>query len=182
MNELFHKFPYLESKRVIIKKLMPEDASALKVFTRNKNIYRYTPTFLPELQHTDTDRLIDIVCEDLFREKIEILMGVYLKGDNNRFCGIAEIYHCENQHVSIGLRLDESVWGQEVAVEATKLLTDYLLEQTDVKTVYASCMTDNLASGKALKKSGFVKIAQNMKHDWGRGKDVFVDKWCIEKP
>jgi hypothetical protein len=46
LKELFDIFPYLESGRLVIRKMDEADVDALAEITDNGNIYRYIPPFL----------------------------------------------------------------------------------------------------------------------------------------
>ena len=184
MLKLFEKMPKLNGKRIIIKKLTSKDIELINKMMLNQNVYKYTPTFVPEKQNNiDTKEFINKTCNKYFKEQEEIILGVYLKKPEEKFCGIAELYHYDKRkkQISIGGRFDEEYWNQGIASEALFLAIEYLFKETDIKAIVASNIVENKASGRVLEKSGFVKFAENVKENWGFDKEVIVDKWILEK-
>ena len=179
--DLFTEFPFIESERLIIKKIGIEDEAAVKALSMNDNVYRYEPTFLAERNCEDAAYFINTVCEKSFNEKESILAGIYLKEAGNAFCGIAEIFGCKKHTVSIGCRLNEAYWGKNIATEVVALLKAYLFEKTDIDTIRASNMIQNIASGRNLEKNGFCLEEKEVEDDWGYEGNVLVNKWCCKK-
>jgi len=181
MKKLFEEFPYIENERIVLKRLEITDKDAVQALFMNENVYRYEPTFLPERKNKDAVFFISSVCEKLFKEKTSLVLGIYLKDTQNKFCGIAEIYHYDNRQVTVGYRLDEPFWGKKIATEVVALIKKYLLECTDINKICASNIVSNPASGRVLEKNGFYIVAENAKEDWGFEQEVIVNKWCCKQ-
>ncbi len=184
MKKLFKDFPYLGNGHIILKKMHEVDADALLNMKQNKNVYRYLPTFLIELQYDDMSEVIRLCNETQFLTKNAILMGVYLsEGDIEKFCGIAEIYHHDGDlaQVAIGYRLAEEFWGRGIATEVVEMMVKYLFFDTDVEVIIASHIAGNPASGNVLKKNGFKMIASSVEQDWGFESKTVADKWQLTK-
>ena len=81
--------------------------------------------------------------------------------------------------VSVGYRLLPQYWGQGIATETLKLMTDYLLNETDIEIITASTMIENQGSANVLKKNGFTLVVHAVGEDWGYDEPTITDKWIL---
>ena len=181
MKNLFDEIPRICSKEICLKEIREEDADAVREMTENDNVYKYLPTFLFERQYSDTKEMIRALYTERFQPDGSLILGIYLRKEN-RFCGIAEVYGYEplKHKACIGYRLKESAWGKGIATEAVGLLTQYLLEETDIAEIEASVILGNRSSERVLEKNGFRRTAVNVKEDWGLGKPDLADHWELD--
>ena len=180
---LFDSYPVLEDDLIVIRRMRPFDAPALKAFTSDDEIYRYLPTFLFERKYgvaKDVIRRMDAEC---FNARESILLGVYLKSESESFIGIAEIYGYEERKpkVSIGYRLDRKHWGMGIATRIVGLLKAYLIDQVKVRTITAHVMPENRASAKVLVKNGFICLYTGVPEDWGFEDPTPTDKYVFKR-
>ena len=182
MKKLFSEIPYMESERLIIKRVEDQDAEALSKMTQSKAVYRYLPTFLLEQQGDDIHEVIGQLYEDCYLKKQNLILGIYLK-EGMTFCGLAEYYGYKDilRKTCIGYRLIEEFWGKGIASEAVSLMIDYLYCDTDIRTITASVMKDNSASAHVLEKNGFKMLLKAIPEDWGYEKLTIASKWFREK-
>ena len=178
MKKLFDEIPHIESERLMIDRLRPEDSQALYELMTDKSVYRYVPTFLLEKQTDDPQAIIQQMYTGCIETRTAIFLGVFLK-ENRTFCGMVELYgYKEAIHkISIGQRLKSDCWGKGIASEAVDLVVKYLYSETDIEIITASSMPDNIASSKVLQKSGFQLVVAASEEDWGFEKPVTVHKW-----
>ena len=174
MKKLFSEIPCLKGKRVTLRPLAADDADGLRELTESKEVYRYLPAFLFEKKYEDKANVIERLYDECIKESL--ILGVFMKEE---FCGLAEIYGYRAPFLkaSVGYRLIERFWGKGIATEALGLLVKYLLEETDVKIITASTMTENQASANVLKKNGFRHFASTTFEDWGYAKPILTEKW-----
>lgn len=174
MVKLFSEIPRLEGERITLRQITPSDADALRELTDDEAVYRYLPTFLFEKKYADKEYVI----RRLYDECIEssLILGIYR---DDAFCGLAEIYGCRAalRKASVGYRLLRRCWGMGIASEALDLMVKYLLENTNVRIVTASVMSENQASANVLKKNGFKRILHSVREDWGFDRPTVTDKW-----
>ena len=178
MKKLFSEVPRLESGRLVLRRIVAADAPSLERLARSAAVYRYLPTFLYEQKYADIGRVIEGLYTECFKESI--ILGAFLREDG-RFCGLAEIYGFRDtiHKASIGYRLLEEYWGRGIATEAARLLTDYLLRQTDIEIITASTMAENRASANVLRKNGFSLVNSGVGEDWGYAQPTIADKWFL---
>lgn len=181
--DLFDSMPRLEGERVLLREMVDADAPALDALSKSESVYRMLPTFLYEQKYEDKHEAIANMRAECFDTRDSILLAVCLREAPDQMIGIAEIYAYEARKpkASIGCRLSEQYWGQGLATEAAKLLKAYLIDEVQVRTITAHVMTQNVASGQAMEKSGFVKLYTNVWEDWGRGEPVLIDKYVYKR-
>ena len=174
MKKLFSEIPILTGERVVLKPLTARDEDGLRELTENEEIYRYLPTFLYEQKYEDKEYVIAHLYDECI--KSSLILGVYYEG---AFCGLAEIYgyRAPLMKASVGYRLCRRSWGRGIATEALGLMVKYLLEETDVKAITASTMTENKASDHVLKKKGFKLIGYTVLEDWDYAQPILTEKW-----
>ena len=173
-KKLFSEIPCLESGRITLKRLVPEDAPALRELVESPAVYRFLPTFLFEKKYDEASAVIDRLYDECWRESI--ILGVFL---GPAFCGLAEMYGYRDRihKISVGYRLLKRAWGMGIASEALGLMIDYLLGETDIEIITASTMVENRASANVLRKNGFSLIVHAVGEDWGYDHPTITDKW-----
>ena len=70
VKKLFSEIPFLQSERLVLRGLLPEDADALKELTGDHRVYRYLPTFLFEKRYEDLSYVIDHLYDECLEESI----------------------------------------------------------------------------------------------------------------
>ena len=174
----FCEIPSLEGERIVLNRVVDTDAEALSDLMRNPNVQRYLPTYLFEKQRDDVGESIRLMYGDLFANKESLIMAVRMRV-TGELAGLFELYGlCGRLHkVSVGCRLREAYWGQDIATEAMKLVVGYLYDETDIEIITASVMVDNVGSARVLEKCDFIRTARYVEEDWGYPEPTIVDKW-----
>ena len=174
MKKLFSEIPYIEGRRIVLKKLTEPDADALHELVKSESVYKYLPTFLFERKYDDILYVIKHLYDECFKESI--ILGIFMNG---KFCGLAEMYgYREEYHkISVGYRLSEHFWGKGIATEALSLMVSYLYSETDIEIITASTMVENQASANVLINNGFDLVVHKASEDWGYALPSKVDKW-----
>ena len=70
MKDIFDSFPELSSERLLVKKLDKNDIELIKKMSKNENVYKYTPTFIPEKQSVDVETFVNTMCDNLFNKGV----------------------------------------------------------------------------------------------------------------
>ena len=176
MKKLFSEIPCIESEDIVLKKIELKHISALRELVNDDKAYRYLPTFLYEKSSDDLVQVIGGLYTECFRQSI--ILGIFR---NDEFCGIAELYGYREEvgKISVGYRLISRYWGQGIATRVLGMMTDYLLNETDIDIITASTMVENKVSARVLEKNGFIRVSSGYEEDWGYEKPVAVDKWIL---
>ncbi len=70
----------------------------------------------------------------------------------------------------IGIIIGEKeYWGNGLAVESIRLVSDYAFSRLNLHKLTAGCYIDNIGSGKAFEKAGFIKEGTREKHLFHNG-------------
>lgn len=181
--KLFDEIPYLENKRVILRRIKESDAKELDKLSFDEAVRKYLPADLFEYGFEDKKDAIRKMYEELFAEKKSLYLGIYNKENPDKLIGISEFYNYDPNwnKVSIGVRLGREHQGKALGTSAVKAQMEYLLNKTDVKRITAHVMTENQVSSAMLMKLGFRMRKFNVPEDWGFEKCVPVNKYVYEK-
>ena len=176
MKKLFSEIPYIESERIVLRKIRQSDAGGLSELVNTPNVYRYLPTFLFEKKYEDIHEVISRLYDECFKDSI--ILGVFM---GTAFCGLAEIYgYREDAHkASIGVRLLERCWGKGLAAEVIEALVRYLTEETDIRVITASTMVKNTPVTHVMEKTCFTLVESGVGEDWGFNHPATVNKWVM---
>ena len=182
MKSLFSEIPTLMGNGVVLSPLEAQDASALQDLMDNEHVYRYDPAYLFERGFDSAEEVIAKVYGAVYERQESLFLAVRLE-KGGELCGLAEFYDfCDETHtVSCGGRLREKFWGHGIASAVLACMVDYLFAQTDIETITASSMVENLPSARLLEKNGFIRTACSVEEDWGYAKSVTVDQWMLKK-
>ena len=173
MKKLFATIPCLQSERLTLRALTPDDAEGLRALTDSPEVYRYLPSFLFEKKYDDPLTVIERLYDECLKESL--ILGIFL---GSAFCGLIEVYgyRAPLLKASVGYRLPE-YWGQGIATEALGRMVGFLLHETDVRILTASVIPENEASAHVLGKCGFRRVLLGIYENWGYPLPTKADKW-----
>ncbi len=177
MKTLFPEIPQLQGETLLLRRLLPSDTEDLEKLVREKEVYRYLPTFLIEKQYDPEEAIRRMYGEYLADS---LILGVFRDG---RFCGLAEIYdfRSEARKASVGNRLLEEMWGKGISTEALGMMTEELFFRRGIEVIKASTMVENHASEQVLKKNGFTLISHAVEEDWGYPEPTVANRWILRR-
>lgn len=180
---LFDQYPFLQNDLIMIHKMQPEDAAALKRIAEDPQISPFVPTFLYEKKYEDKALVIAREEEEYFAAGEGILLGIYLKEAPAEMVGLAEIYGYEpsKEKASIGDRILPEFWWRGISTQAVALLTDYLIGEVGLKTVTAHILRGNEGSVTCVLRNGYVEKFTNIYEDWGFGEPCLTDKYVYKR-
>lgn len=180
---LFDEYPYLENDRIVIHKMKPADAEALRRLSEDGRVTKTVPTFLYEMKYEDKALVIEHEEEEYFRTGEGILLGIYLKEAPDDMAGLAEIYGYEPSRgkASIGSRLLPEYWGKGIATSVAEMLRDYLIDDLGLRVVTAHILKENIGSAACLTKCGFIPKYKDIYEDWGFGYPVLTDNYIYKR-
>ena len=75
MKRLFSEIPYIETERLVLRKIEETDADSLSELAHSPNVYRYLPTFLFEHKDENIHDVIRHLYDECFRDKRRL--GLY---------------------------------------------------------------------------------------------------------
>jgi len=162
---------WLESDRIKLRALEPEDLQFLYQWENDTRLWEYGSTLSPfskyELHH-----YIESASHDIFEAKQ--LRFMVVEKASNRVMGTVDLYDFDPYHgrVGIGILLDEAFQGKGYAVETLSLVKAYVFAFLHLNQLYAYIPWNNLPSLRLFKRSGYTEAGCLKK--WNR----IVDGWC----
>jgi ribosomal-protein-alanine N-acetyltransferase len=150
-DELFAKFPILETERLVLKEIKPEHAEDLLKVRGDIDGAKYGPAPWTDLQYVK--KRINDFHQD-FMNKEGILWGVFYKG-GNQLIGHFRYSYLRQYLGMIGYHFGVEHWNKGIGTEVLRYVLDYLYINTDAHRIQATVHKGNFASMRILEKVGF---------------------------
>jgi [ribosomal protein S5]-alanine N-acetyltransferase len=150
----FSTFPTLETSRLTLREITPDDADAIFRMRSDAEVTKYNS--VPTLVTTEqAHELIESMAKG-YREKQELRWGITLKNDDAiiGMCGYND-WTRQDYRASIGYDLTRSYWGQGIMPEALRAIITFGFERMSLNRVEADTSAANTASIHVLQKLGF---------------------------
>jgi [ribosomal protein S5]-alanine N-acetyltransferase len=150
----FGEFPVLETERLILRQLTPEDGESVFDIRKNFEVTRYNGG----AAYTDIEqafRLIDRVSGD-YMHGLSLRWGITLRG-NDRVIGMCGYNYWIriDARASIGYDLAYEHWGRGIMPEAVGAMIDFGFDHMLLNRIEADASLENTASARVLEKLGF---------------------------
>lgn len=165
----FHPFPVLETRRLLLRSITPQDGAQVYALRSHPETMRYIPR---PLLTSEQDAQAHIkMMEDKINQNEGINWAITLK-DNPQLIGIIGHYRLqpENHRSEIGYMILPEFNGKGIATEAVACILEYGFEQMQLHSIEAVIDPQNYASEKVLLKNGFVKEAHLLENELFEGK------------
>ncbi|MEF2967905.1 GNAT family N-acetyltransferase [Paenibacillus sp. M1] len=152
-NRLKEKFPTLESERLRLRKIGPEDADALFSCITDPLVRRHTSFQKRTLMFPS--RLFRYF-EDTYFSLRDIHFAVERK-EKSGLIGVCSLqfWNPETGKARLGYLLSPDYWNRGLATEAAGALLAFGFEALGLNRIEARCSKDNPASEQVLRKCGF---------------------------
>lgn len=153
LQDLFSVFPSLESERLLLRQLMPEDADDFFACQSDPEVFRYAGR--SELTSLEAARDELSILFKRHQEQTLLSWAIVLKEDQH-FLGRFQLEHlsAENRRTGVGYLLGKPYWGNGYATEALCAVIAYLFEQTTVDRIETFAWAENSASTRVMEKAG----------------------------
>ena len=153
--------PQLRTERLLLSPVRDEDADVYARLAGDMERNRWWGYDWHEDAPSDTPQAgwFLAFARELFREKMEIPLGIYADGALvgevvlHRFGYAAE--------AEIGMRLLPEAEGKGYAAEAVRALCEYALSKLELECVQAKCFHENVRSGRSLLLAGMRKTGED---------------------
>jgi len=155
-ERVFESFPVLETERLILREIKPEDVIEVFEIRASKDVMRYFGKE-PLKSITEAEELIKMTT-DGFKNKEGIRWGITFKGAD-KLIGSGGIWRILKPHLrgEIGYELSPGHWQKGIMTEAIAEMVRFSFDKMNLHTIEANLDPANIASIKLLEKSGFVK-------------------------
>jgi [ribosomal protein S5]-alanine N-acetyltransferase len=156
MDELFdfEAFPILETPRLTLREIAPEDADAIFAIRGDFEVTRLnTGPAYPDVSHAA--KLIKSLSE-CFHMKDEIRWGITRRGEDVVIGMVGYNFWARaDSRAQVGYDLAHADWGQGIMPEALHAVIRFGWERMGLNRIEADCSADNAASIRVLEKVGF---------------------------
>lgn len=150
--QLRRRFPVLESERLILRRLQPEDAEAMFRCMSDPAVRAFTEMNPGKLLFPG--RLYRYF-EESYRYLRDLHFAVIRKGEGD-WVGLCSLQYWDvgGQKARLGYLISPAHWNQGYATEAVERVLDFAFSTLGLGCVEARCSPDNPASERVLKKCG----------------------------
>ncbi len=149
--EYYKNTPVLETERLILRPLTPEDAEAAFVWCSDERVNKFMPYNL----NKSIDETLFWINEIVPYDEGNYNWGIVLK-ESNLLIGSCDIGPDKVEHTGwgFGYNIRYDYWNKGITTEATKRMIEYAVNVHGIKLIVADHAVDNPASGRVMEKSG----------------------------
>lgn len=152
--DVFADLPALETERLILRRVTPNDVAAVFAYASDPQVSRYTtwePHDSPEASRAFVDSLL------VHYAAGEVANWVLaLKGDDRRVVGTCGFVYWNTRHhrAEVAYALARPLWGRGLMTEAIRRVRDFGFDVMGCNRLEARCLSENRASARVMEKVG----------------------------
>lgn len=153
VREVLKDLPTLETDRLILRKMSPDDAEAMFAYASDPEVTRYV-TWETHRSIEDSRAFLELALGK-YESGEEPDWGIVSKGDG-RFVGACGIVGWETEHAraEVGFVLSREYWGRGLMSEAVRTMLSFGFERMGLNRIEARCVAENVASARVMEKAG----------------------------
>jgi len=179
IRKSFRNIPQLETKRLILRRILPQDEEDMYEYSKDPETSRYL-LWEPHSSRGFTRAHIRYLQEQYRRSAFFDWALIEKKsGKMIGTCGFTEIYERERR-AEVGYVLSPRFHRQGLAPEALSRIMEYGFLTLGLRRLEGRIMEDNLASRKVLERSGFADATSKNETIYKRGKKQKILTFAIE--
>ncbi|WP_423189316.1 GNAT family N-acetyltransferase [Alkalibacterium sp. f15] len=169
-------FPIIETDRLILREVTPEDATAMYAYLSDKDVV--TNMGLEPYKSSS-----DVLNEEINWYKSIIVEGtgirwVITKRESNVVIGSCGFLNMSRGHhrAEIGFELHKEYWKQGISSEAVEAVIQHGYMNLNLERIEAIVDPENFLSQKLLEKQGFKKegLLRHYEYNFGEFSDVYM--------
>jgi len=153
----FGPFPVLETERMILRELLPEDGPGIFGIRGDYEVTKYNGG----MNYTRLDQAEALIASirDAYRDKRSVRWGMTLKGGDDAVIGMCGYNYWVRADFrgSIGYDLARAYWGRGLMPEALRAILTFGFEHMALNRVEADASINNRQSMRVLEKVGFLR-------------------------
>lgn len=161
-------FPCLQTRRLLLREITPEDAPAVFAFRSDPEVQRYNGGVM-----TDLDQASDLIAQMAagYRQGTMLEWGVTLRGGDDTVLGIFGYANWSQAHrrAEIGYCLHRNHWRQGIAWESMHAMIAFGFQAMDLNRIHACPWVENIASVRLLERLGFQREGVLRDEYWEEG-------------
>lgn len=147
--------PTLETERLILRKLVPEDADDLRRWLGLDIVYKYWGHSANWNEKNPELLFIDPRPQIKRKPSHDFIWGIVCREDG-RVIGIMEIFNVQGDRIgSVAYRISPEYWDKGYCTEALGRTVQFIFSETSLERLSAEADIDNASSNAILLKCGF---------------------------
>lgn len=152
LAEYVHHKPTIETDRLYLRPMTPEDVPSLRRWTPDKSIYTYWGKGPGK-----ADKNPELLFEKETRPSKSFHLGIARKEDN-QVIGDVWVYLIENDRMaSVAARVSPDCHGKGYGTEALRAMTRFCFEHTELQRLWTEVDVRNIASQRMLEKCSYTR-------------------------
>ena len=165
----------LEGQKIILRALEPTDIDLLFAIENNTDLWFVSESNLP-LSKAILENYISNASQDIFEAKQFRFVIEY----NGKLAGLIDVFDFDpvSQKAGVGIVVLPEFRNKGLATDAILTLQEFASQIWRIHQLYAHISTDNTASLKAFKNSGFQE--SGLLIDWKKWNGKFVDMHILQ--
>ena len=153
VREVLKDLPTLETERLILRKMVLNDAEAVFAYASNSEVSRYT---LWETHRSieDSRAFLEFATQK-YENGDEPDWGIVYRGNGCLVgaCGLVN-WEAEHARAEVGFVLSREYWGRGLMSEAVQAILRFGFERMNLNRIEARCIAENAASARVMEKAG----------------------------
>lgn len=168
----FEPFPVLETKRLILRRIILEDANDYFAMRNCPETMKYICKPLQTSIEETKEKILRI--NEMINFNDGIAWAVCLK-PNNQMIGTVSFHKLLKEHyrAEVGYMLHPKFWQQGIITEAVKTIINFGFDKLNIHSIEAHIDPDNKGSENVLERCNFIKEAYFKENYYFNGK--FLD-------
>ncbi|MGI6207347.1 MAG: GNAT family N-acetyltransferase [Anaerolineae bacterium] len=149
----FVNLPHLNTERLILRPMQPDDVQAVYDYASDPEVARYT-AWTAHQSLLESRAFVNLVLEQYARGE-PAPWGLVHRGDGKLIgtCGFVAMVP-EHGRAELGYAMGRPYWGQGYMTEAARAVIAYAFSNLDLNRIEAMCDCENVASARVLEKCG----------------------------
>ena len=153
VREVLKDLPTLETERLILRKMVLNDAEAVFAYASDSEVSRYT---LWETHRSieDSRAFLEFATQK-YENGGEPDWGIVYRGNGCLVgaCGLVN-WEAEHARAEVGFVLSREYWGRGLMSEAVRAILRFGFERMNLNRIEARCIAENAASARVMEKAG----------------------------
>lgn len=177
-KNIYEDLPMLETDRLILRKITPEDEADIYAYCSDEEITRYTVWYSHQ-SLDDTRWFMNWVFEQYNNHQVAP-WGIEDKA-SGRMIGTTGFISWDtvNAKAEIGYAISRDFWNKGYMTEAVRKVVDFGFGSMQLVRIEARCHPDNIGSARVMEKSGMQFEGILRKHIWAKGRHEDVKMYAI---
>lgn len=180
VEKIYGNLPFLETERLILRKVTLEDIEDMYLYCSNEEVSKYV-TWNTHATISDTKDFVELIMNKYENKQISP-WGIEYK-ENGKFIGTVDFVWWKPNHktAEIGYVLSKDYWGKGLMTEVVKEIIKFGFEEMDLVRIQARCLVENIGSARVMEKTGMSFEGVIRKGIFAKGKHHDLKMYSILK-